>query len=92
MRPFTYERVRTPSEAAAAARPHFPGEERPPAPAPARVRVPEAVDDGVTGLLGPLLCEPDVELVKGFYHRPEADGVGGGRVTELVAKAFSGKK
>jgi glucosyl-3-phosphoglycerate synthase len=40
----------------------------------------------VTGLLGPLLCEPDVELVKGFYHRPEADGVGGGRVTELVAR------
>ena len=40
----------------------------------------------VTGLLGPLLCEPDVELVKGYYHRPEADGVGGGRVTELVAR------
>lgn len=40
----------------------------------------------VTGLLGPLLCEPDVELVKGYYHRPEVDGVGGGRVTELVAR------
>lgn len=40
----------------------------------------------VTGLLGPLLCEPDVELVKGHYHRPEHDGVGGGRVTELVAR------
>lgn len=40
----------------------------------------------VTGLLGPLLCEPDVELVKGFYRRPDADGVGGGRVTELVAR------
>lgn len=40
----------------------------------------------VTGLLGPLLCEPDVELVKGHYHRPEGDGVGGGRVTELVAR------
>lgn len=40
----------------------------------------------VTGLLGPLLCEPDVELVKGHYHRPEHGGTGGGRVTELVAR------
>jgi len=40
----------------------------------------------VTGLLGPLLCEPDVELVKGHYRRPEHGGVGGGRVTELVAR------
>lgn len=40
----------------------------------------------VTGLLGPLLCESDVELVKGHYHRPERDGVGGGRVTELTAR------
>jgi glucosyl-3-phosphoglycerate synthase len=43
--------------------------------------------DYVTGLLGPLLTEPSVAYVKGFYHRPlgaEADG--GGRVTELVAR------
>jgi glucosyl-3-phosphoglycerate synthase len=43
--------------------------------------------DYVTGLLGPLLTEPAVAYVKGFYHRPlgaEADG--GGRVTELVAR------
>ncbi|MBS1838838.1 MAG: glucosyl-3-phosphoglycerate synthase, partial [Actinobacteria bacterium] len=40
----------------------------------------------VTGLLGPLLCEPDVEMVKGHYHRPEHGGIGGGRVTELVAR------
>lgn len=40
----------------------------------------------VTGILGPLLCEPQVELVKAFYHRPEAEGDGGGRVTELVAR------
>lgn len=40
----------------------------------------------VTGLLGPLLCESDVELVKGYYHRSEHGGVGGGRVTELVAR------
>lgn len=45
----------------------------------------------VTGLLGPLLTDPGVALVKGFYERPlrVADGVqraGGGRVTELVAR------
>ncbi|GAA4971644.1 glucosyl-3-phosphoglycerate synthase [Actinoplanes utahensis] len=45
----------------------------------------------VTGLLGPLLTDPGVEFVKGFYHRPlngpvsvETDG--GGRVTELCAR------
>jgi glucosyl-3-phosphoglycerate synthase len=45
----------------------------------------------VTGLLGPLLCDPSVEFVKGFYHRPlvgassvETDG--GGRVTEIGAR------
>ena len=40
----------------------------------------------VTGLLGPLLCEPDVDLAKGFYRRPERGPEGGGRVTELVAR------
>jgi glucosyl-3-phosphoglycerate synthase len=35
----------------------------------------------VTGLLGPLLTDPDVRLVKGCYDRPH-----GGRVTELVAR------
>jgi glucosyl-3-phosphoglycerate synthase len=45
----------------------------------------------VTGLLGPLLAEPAVQLVKGFYARvrTEADGsvsTEGGRVTELVAR------
>ncbi|HEX6967374.1 MAG TPA: glucosyl-3-phosphoglycerate synthase [Micromonosporaceae bacterium] len=45
----------------------------------------------VTGLLGPLLTDPSVAFVKGFYHRPlvQASGVepeGGGRVTELVAR------
>lgn len=45
----------------------------------------------VTGLLGPLLDEPDVCYVKGFYHRPlelmsDVDADGGGRVTELVAR------
>jgi glucosyl-3-phosphoglycerate synthase len=39
----------------------------------------------VTGVLGPLLTEPEVGFVKGFYHRPEEAG-GGGRVTELVAR------
>jgi glucosyl-3-phosphoglycerate synthase len=45
----------------------------------------------VTGLLGPLLADPVVQLVKGFYARvrTEADGsvsTEGGRVTELVAR------
>ncbi|MGI9578906.1 MAG: glucosyl-3-phosphoglycerate synthase [Microthrixaceae bacterium] len=40
----------------------------------------------VSGLLGPMLCEADVDFVKGFYRRPESEGEGGGRVTELVAR------
>jgi glucosyl-3-phosphoglycerate synthase len=40
----------------------------------------------VVGLVGPLLRFPDLAFVKGFYERPAADGVGGGRVTELVAR------
>lgn len=41
----------------------------------------------VPGLLGPLLTTPEVQLVKGFYDRPGADGpLEGGRVTELVAR------
>lgn len=44
----------------------------------------------VPRLLGPMLLEPDVHLVKGFYRRPltaeGASGSGGGRVTELVAR------
>ncbi|MEX0767079.1 MAG: glucosyl-3-phosphoglycerate synthase [Microthrixaceae bacterium] len=40
----------------------------------------------VSGILGPLLCEPDVDLAKGYYRRPERDREGGGRVTELVAR------
>jgi glucosyl-3-phosphoglycerate synthase len=47
----------------------------------------------VVGLLGPLLLEPDVQLVKGFYRRPIVDREGhveehGGRVTELTARPF----
>jgi glucosyl-3-phosphoglycerate synthase len=42
----------------------------------------------VTGLLGPLLTDPDVLLVKGFYARLASDPslTEGGRVTELVAR------
>jgi glucosyl-3-phosphoglycerate synthase len=45
----------------------------------------------VIGLLGPLLTDPGVDYVKGFYHRPLVNGAhtdadGGGRVTELVAR------
>jgi glucosyl-3-phosphoglycerate synthase len=41
----------------------------------------------VVGLLGPLLTEPDIDFVKGFYERPLSEGgTGGGRVTELAAR------
>jgi glucosyl-3-phosphoglycerate synthase len=41
----------------------------------------------VTGMLGPLLLDSDIALVKGFYTRPlHGDPTGGGRVTELVAR------
>lgn len=45
----------------------------------------------VTGLLGPLLADPGVQLVKATYDRPLSHGetvvpAGGGRVTELVAR------
>jgi glucosyl-3-phosphoglycerate synthase len=40
----------------------------------------------VVRMVGPLVCDPSVDFVKGHYHRPEADGVGGGRVTELLAR------
>jgi glucosyl-3-phosphoglycerate synthase len=42
----------------------------------------------VTGLLGPLLTDPSVLMVKAFYDRPLLDvsAAGGGRVTELLAR------
>lgn len=47
--------------------------------------------DFVTGLLGPLLTNPSIRLVKGAFRRPlRIDGTlvpdAGGRVTELVAR------
>ncbi|MFE3115183.1 glucosyl-3-phosphoglycerate synthase [Streptomyces niveus] len=41
----------------------------------------------VSGIVGPLLTEPDVQFVKAMYDRPLGDAPGqGGRVTELVAR------
>ncbi|MEO6715425.1 MAG: glucosyl-3-phosphoglycerate synthase [Mycobacteriales bacterium] len=45
----------------------------------------------VTGLIGPLIEDPELAYVKAFYERPLTDGAGvhptgGGRVTELVAR------
>ncbi len=45
----------------------------------------------LTGLLGPLICDPAVRLVKGCFRRPfRSQGAlaphGGGRVTELMAR------
>lgn len=46
----------------------------------------------VTGLLGPLLTRPAIGFVKGFYRRhPDEEGLGGGRVTELVARPLVSK-
>ncbi|HEX2141882.1 MAG TPA: glucosyl-3-phosphoglycerate synthase [Candidatus Limnocylindria bacterium] len=47
----------------------------------------------VYGLIGPLLREPRIQYVKGFYKRPIKQGdrlvpEGGGRVTELMARPF----
>jgi len=45
----------------------------------------------VYGVIGPLLLQPELQYVKGFYRRPLRSGGklqagGGGRVTELVAR------
>jgi glucosyl-3-phosphoglycerate synthase len=41
----------------------------------------------VLGLVGPLLLDPSVQFVKGFYERPDTHAPGtGGRTTELVAR------
>ncbi|MFE6198190.1 glucosyl-3-phosphoglycerate synthase [Streptomyces sp. NPDC057838] len=43
--------------------------------------------DFVSGIVGPLLTDPDVALVKGMYDRPLGGAAGqGGRVTELMAR------
>ncbi|MFF8993302.1 glucosyl-3-phosphoglycerate synthase [Streptomyces sp. NPDC014983] len=47
----------------------------------------EFSSDFVLGIVGPLLTEPDVQLVKAMYDRPLAGSAGqGGRVTELMAR------
>ncbi|MFI6639583.1 glucosyl-3-phosphoglycerate synthase [Streptomyces sp. NPDC050504] len=43
--------------------------------------------DFVSGIVGPLLTDPDVSFVKAMYDRPFGAAAGqGGRVTELVAR------
>ncbi|GGX47058.1 glucosyl-3-phosphoglycerate synthase [Streptomyces fructofermentans] len=43
--------------------------------------------DFVTGIVGPLLTDPGVDLVKAMYDRPLGSAAGqGGRVTELMAR------
>ncbi len=47
----------------------------------------EFSSDFVSGIVGPLLTDPGVDLVKGMYDRPLAGAAGqGGRVTELMAR------
>ena len=45
----------------------------------------------IYGLIGPLLLRPEIDFVKGFYHRPlkvgnKMQASSGGRVTELTAR------
>ncbi|MDI3418079.1 glucosyl-3-phosphoglycerate synthase [Streptomyces luteolus] len=43
--------------------------------------------DFVTGIVGPLLTDPELQFVKAMYDRPLGEATGqGGRVTELVAR------
>jgi glycosyltransferase involved in cell wall biosynthesis len=47
----------------------------------------------IYGILGPLLQNPRIQFVKGFYRRPlkvgnKTQAGGGGRVTELIARPF----
>ena len=47
----------------------------------------EFSSDFVSGIVGPLLTDPGVDLVKGMYDRPLGGATGqGGRVTELMAR------
>ncbi|MEU0412366.1 glucosyl-3-phosphoglycerate synthase [Streptomyces griseorubiginosus] len=47
----------------------------------------EFSSDFVSGIVGPLLTDPGVDLVKGMYDRPLGGAAGqGGRVTELMAR------
>jgi glucosyl-3-phosphoglycerate synthase len=47
----------------------------------------EFSSDFVSGIVGPLLTDPGIDLVKGMYDRPLAGTQGqGGRVTELMAR------
>ncbi|MET8559152.1 glucosyl-3-phosphoglycerate synthase [Streptomyces flaveolus] len=47
----------------------------------------EFSSDFVSGIVGPLLTDPDVDLVKAMYDRPLGGSAGqGGRVTELMAR------
>ncbi|MFF3613722.1 glucosyl-3-phosphoglycerate synthase [Streptomyces sp. NPDC002580] len=47
----------------------------------------EFSSDFVTGIVGPLLTDPGVDLVKAMYDRPLGGATGqGGRVTELMAR------
>jgi glucosyl-3-phosphoglycerate synthase len=45
----------------------------------------------ITGLVGPLLADPDIDYVKAFYERPlaygdESHSTGGGRVSEILVR------
>lgn len=42
--------------------------------------------DWILGLIGPLLIDPGIALVKAHFERPEIGGSGGGRTTEVMVR------
>lgn len=40
----------------------------------------------ITGLVGPLLTDPKIAMVKAHFERPENEGFGGGRTTEIMVR------
>ena len=40
----------------------------------------------ILGLIGPMLIDPETALVKGAFERPETEGSGGGRTTEIMVR------
>lgn len=49
--------------------------------------LPDVDDTWIAALIGPMLADDSVQFVKAAYDRPtDEHGVGGGRVTELVAR------
>lgn len=40
----------------------------------------------IAGLIGPLITNPEIDMVKAHFERPENGGLGGGRTTEIMVR------